>query len=59
MLKIGKDKCISCGICSTICPVGAIIEKEDGTFEINLDECMECFSCMNTCTQDAITDEDE
>ncbi|NLN07659.1 MAG: 4Fe-4S binding protein [Firmicutes bacterium] len=56
MLVVDKDKCIACGVCASICQVGAISEGEDGKYEINPDECMECYSCMNTCTQEAISE---
>ncbi len=43
-----SNKCISCGACAAICPVGAISEG-DGKYEINKDLCIECGACAATC----------
>lgn len=42
------DKCIGCGECSVICPVGAVrIENEKAT--IDTKKCIGCASCLAVC----------
>ena len=48
------DKCISCGICWSLCPEGAIKKRPDGKFEVNLDYCKGCGICANECPVKAI-----
>lgn len=54
MLIIDQKKCQKDGICFSTCPVGAVILKEDGSYEVDPDVCMECYSCMNICPAEAI-----
>jgi len=45
-MKIDPDKCVACGNCVPICPMGAIaIDPSIGRATINADECVECFTC--------------
>lgn len=56
MLVVDKEKCTGCGLCSTLCPVSAITNKEDGKAEVDPSQCMECYACMNSCPQEAISE---
>ncbi len=53
MLKCDKKNCTGCGMCSNICPKGAIImvENKDGFYEpqIDADKCIDCNLCNKVC----------
>jgi ferredoxin len=44
-VEIDKTKCVGCGNCHTICPMGAITLDVDGKSVVNQDECVECSTC--------------
>ncbi len=45
-MKIDPHKCVACGNCVPVCPMGAIhIDPEIGRAVVNQDECVECFAC--------------
>ncbi len=46
---IDQDGCNKCGICWMYCPEGSIINKEDGTFEVDLTYCKGCGICAKEC----------
>lgn len=55
---VDKKKCIACGACISICPVGAI-KFVDGKAEINPKKCIKCHSCEQFCPVGAIKIEDK
>lgn len=50
---VDQKKCITCGACVSICPVGAITIVK-GKAQINQDKCIKCGSCAQFCPVTAI-----
>lgn len=44
-MDIDKTKCVGCGNCHPICPMGAISMDVDGKSIVDQDECVECSTC--------------
>ncbi|WP_303851584.1 4Fe-4S dicluster domain-containing protein [Seleniivibrio woodruffii] len=51
-VEINTD-CTKCGICATVCPLGAIAFSEDGC-ELSQNICNECGACIIACPSGAI-----
>ena len=45
-MDIDKTKCVGCGNCHAICPMGAISLDIEGKSIINQEECVECSTCF-------------
>lgn len=46
------ENCSACGVCESVCPVGAI--EEGDIFKITGSNCLECGACFEACPEDAI-----
>ena len=47
-MRINPDKCVACGNCIYVCPVGAIyVDPVINRATVNRDECVECYACYN------------
>ena len=45
-MRIDPNKCVACGNCVPVCPMGAIhIDSEIARATVDQDECVECFAC--------------
>lgn len=52
-MQINANKCVACGNCTYVCPMGAIyIDPAIRRATINRDECVECYSCYNGLSQE-------
>lgn len=52
-MKINRDKCVACGNCTYVCPMGAIyIDPVIKRATIDRNECVECFACFNGLSQE-------
>jgi ferredoxin len=52
-MRINPDKCVACGNCTYVCPVGAIyIDPAIHRAVVNREECVECYSCYNGLSQE-------
>jgi ferredoxin len=47
LMQIDQQKCVACGNCIPVCPMGAIsIDASRGRASVNADECVECYTCF-------------
>ena len=51
---VNKEKCIGCGTCASVCPVGAISMQADGKAFIDPQKCIKCKTCEGVCPVQAI-----
>ena len=52
-MTINPRKCVACGNCTYVCPMGAIyIDPQIKRATINRNECVECYACYNGLSQE-------
>ena len=51
---VDKKKCIGCGTCVQMCPVGAIKFDQNGQAQIDPKICIKCGTCQAICPVEAI-----
>ena len=52
-MKINPNKCVACGNCTYVCPMGAIyIDPEIKRATVNAKECVECYTCFHGLSQE-------
>lgn len=54
MAEVNKEKCVHCGGCINMCPVGAISFDVDGAAKIDESKCVNCGTCKSVCPMGAI-----
>lgn len=52
---ISDSRCVSCGLCVSVCPTG-VFDQEDGSVPViaRKDDCQTCFMCEVYCPVDAM-----
>ncbi len=55
MLRVRKDLCVGCGLCTGNCPREAI-SVQFGKAQINRTRCNHCGICLDICPQGAIVE---
>ncbi len=52
-MQINPQKCVACGNCTYVCPMGAIyVDPKIKRATIDRDECVECYSCFSGLSQE-------
>jgi len=49
-----EQTCVGCGVCKTICPVGAISGRPEHVYHIDPDLCIGCGACGRKCPHRSI-----
>ncbi len=53
-LMFNAERCINCGMCSTVCPHGVFVTEERIPRVTHPEACMECGACQHNCPVGAI-----
>jgi len=53
-LQYDAEKCVNCGMCSTVCPHGVFEAGETAAVFARAEACMECGACALNCPTGAI-----
>jgi len=54
-IKRNEEKCYHCGLCTAVCPTGAMyIERPEMTVAFDKDKCSACEMCVITCPPKAM-----
>src|ERR1044072_8328090 len=55
-MRINPQKCVACGNCTYVCPMGAIyIDPATKRATVNRNECVECYACFNGLSQEHLS----
>ncbi len=59
-VKIDETKCMKCGTCKSVCPLGVYeMDEKTGYPKPDNSKCVSCGLCINMCPCEAIKFEDE
>lgn len=55
---VDSEKCIGCGTCVQVCPMGVFELVDEKAVPVNEDQCIECRACEAQCSVQAIAIEE-
>lgn len=53
LISISEERCISCGLCARVCPLGIIVMENEKPVQVR-DSCAACGHCTAVCPEEAI-----
>lgn len=53
-LALDTEKCVGCGICTTVCPHSVLLMANRKASVTDRDACMECGACVKNCPVSAL-----
>ena len=54
-IRIARDRCVDCGICSSLCPSGALsLQAPTWQLQFDTQRCFVCEQCIPSCPFEAI-----
>jgi ferredoxin len=55
-IRVDPDLCVDCGLCSSVCPSGALgFDAETQRLQFDAGRCLVCEQCIPSCPLEAIT----
>lgn len=51
---VNQDKCLGCGACTGVCPIGAIAIGDNGKAHVDTEKCAGCGACTGICPVEAV-----
>lgn len=54
LIRVNREKCVKCGICADVCPIGIIHMKHEWPEEADPECCIACGHCTAACPHEAL-----
>ncbi|MBP1763963.1 MAG: nitroreductase [Firmicutes bacterium] len=54
LIQVNQEKCIKCGICGKVCPIGIIQLKTEWPEAVDPESCIACGHCVVSCPHEAL-----
>jgi len=54
LIQVDREKCVQCGICADVCPIGIIHMKQEWPEQSDPESCIACGHCVAACPHGAL-----
>jgi len=54
LIQVDREKCVKCGICADVCPIGIIHMKQEWPEQADPESCIACGHCTAACPHEAL-----